>query len=259
MKTNYHTHNYRCNHADGSVSDYVLDAINAGFTEIGISDHMPHPGKDFASRSRMSYDDLKNYFNDINEAIRLYGDKISIKKSIECEYFKEYQWLYTELREMYKADYLILGVHFFPYKGEMTYIGKVDITPEILEDYIDYVIESMESGNFHYLAHPDLFGMKYTNWDKHSEKASRRILEKAAELNIVLEINVNGLRKPTITYNNGERHQYPHKDFWSLANEYDVSIIIGIDAHNPSEMNDLDMGIKFAKALGLTLIDRLSL
>lgn len=259
MKTNYHTHNYRCNHADGTVLEYVLSAINADFDEIGLSDHMPHPGKDFAARSRMSYDDLKNYFNDINEAIELYGDKISIKKSIECEYFKEYQYLYDELREVYKVDYLVLGVHFFPYKGEMTYIGKVNLTPKLLEDYIDYVIESMESGNFNYLAHPDLFGMQYFNWDEHSEKASRRILKKAQELNIVLEINVNGLRKPTITYNNGERYQYPHKDFWSIASEYDVDIIIGIDAHSPCELNDLDMGLNFAKELNLNVIDKLSL
>ncbi|MBB6622937.1 histidinol-phosphatase [Clostridium gasigenes] len=257
MKTNYHTHNYRCNHAKGTVLEYVLEALNAGLDEIGISDHLPHPGKDFASKSRMSYDDLNNYFNDIDEAIKIYGNKISIKKSIECEYFEEYQWLYDELREKYKVDYLILGAHFFPYKGEMTYIGKVDLTPELLEDYVNYVITSMDSGNFNYLAHPDLFGMQYLNWDEHSEKASRRILQKAQDLNIPLEININGLRRSTILYNKGERHPYPHKDFWSLSNEYDVDIIIGIDAHNPSEMNDLDMGHKFAKSLGISVIDRL--
>ena len=27
MKTNYHTHNYRCNHAAGTVEDYILEAI----------------------------------------------------------------------------------------------------------------------------------------------------------------------------------------------------------------------------------------
>lgn len=258
MKTNYHTHNYRCNHATGTVKDYILEAIDAGLDEIGLSDHLPHPDKDIDTKNRMSYDDLKNYFNDIDTMIKTYGNKISIKKSIECEYFEEYDWLYNELRKKYKVDYLVLGVHFFPYKGEMVYIGEVDLTPEILEDYIDYVIKSMESGYFNYLAHPDLFGVKYLNWDEHSKKASRRILEKAEELNITLEINVNGLRRPTLKYNNGERYQYPHKDFWSLANEYDVNIIIGIDAHNPHEIHDLEMGSKFAKDLGIKVIDKLT-
>lgn len=258
MKTNYHTHNYRCNHATGTVEDYVLEAINAGFDEIGISDHMPHPGKYFATSSRMSYDDLDNYFNDINKAIELYGNKISIKKSMECEYFKDYNYLYEELIDKFKVDYLVLGVHFLPYKGELTYIGKVDFTPEVLEGYIDFVIESMESGYFNYIAHPDLFGMQYLNWDEHTIKASRRIFEKAEELNIALELNINGLRRSKLLYNNGERYQYPHKDFWILSKEYNVDIIIGIDAHNPCEMNDLDMGIKFAESIGLKVIDRLA-
>ncbi|MGL5084406.1 MAG: histidinol-phosphatase [Clostridium sp.] len=257
MKCNYHTHNYRCNHANGTVNDYVLAAINSGFDEIGISDHMPHPGKDFASSSRMSYEDLPNYFEDINKAIDLYGDNISILKSIECEYFNDYQWLYDELKTKYKTDYLILGAHFFPYNGSMTYIGKINFTPDILSNYIDYVIESMSSGNFNYFAHPDLFGMQYINWDEHSEKASRRILEKAEELNIPLEINVNGLRRLKLKYNHGERYPYPHKDFWALAKDYKVDIIIGIDAHSPEELNDLDIGLEFAKELGINVIDRL--
>ena len=53
MKTNYHTHNYRCNHATGTASDYVEEAIKNGFSEIGISDHLPHPGKDIDNHHRM--------------------------------------------------------------------------------------------------------------------------------------------------------------------------------------------------------------
>lgn len=258
MKCNYHTHNYRYNHATGTVNDYILAAINSDFDEIGISDHLPHPGHDFASSSRMSYEDLGNYFNEINEATKLYGDKISIRKSIECEYFEEYQWIYDELKFKYNVDYLILGVHFFPYKGEMIYLGKIDFDADVLSTYIDYVIKSMDSGNFKYLAHPDLFGMQYLNWDEHSEKASRRILEKAEELNITLEININGMRRDNLIYNNGSRYQYPHKDFWTLSKEYNVDVIIGIDAHNSCELEDLNMGINFANDLGIKIIDRLT-
>lgn len=39
-KTNFHTHNYRCEHAIGNVEDYVKVAIKEGYTELGISDHM---------------------------------------------------------------------------------------------------------------------------------------------------------------------------------------------------------------------------
>lgn len=177
MKTNYHTHNYRCNHAVGTVEEYIEEAIKEDYDEIGISDHLPHPGKNIDNRNRMAYEDLKVYFKEIDDAKEKYGDKISVKKAIECEYFEDYHWLYDEFKKIYKVDYLLLGVHFFPYKGEWLYVGGVKLTPEILECYIDYVIESMESGYFAYIAHPDLFAVSYRNWDEHSIKASRRILE----------------------------------------------------------------------------------
>ena len=69
MKTNYHTHNYRCNHATGTASDYVEEAIKNGFSEIGISDHLPHPGKDIDNHHRMAVDDIPNYIKEIEEAI----------------------------------------------------------------------------------------------------------------------------------------------------------------------------------------------
>ena len=43
LVANYHTHNHLCNHAVGSVSDYVKKAVMLNMKEIGISDHNPTP------------------------------------------------------------------------------------------------------------------------------------------------------------------------------------------------------------------------
>ena len=40
---NYHTHNYLCGHAAGTVCDYVREAVKNGMKSIGISDHFAHP------------------------------------------------------------------------------------------------------------------------------------------------------------------------------------------------------------------------
>lgn len=259
MKTNYHTHNYRCNHAEGNVEDYIKEAIESGFDEIGISDHLPHPGKEVDNKSRMKYEEVLGYFEEIDKSIKKYGDKISIKKGMECEYFPDYGWFYDELKNKYKVDYLLLGVHFYKYKGQWTYVGKGNLTKEMLECYVDFVIESMKTGLFTYLAHPDLFGLSYLDWDKYSIKASRRILKVAEELDMPIEINVNGLRKPRVKYNNGERYKYPIKEFWELSKEYKVRRIIGIDAHSPRDLRDINMGLDFAEKYGLEVIDRLDL
>ena len=38
---NYHTHTRRCQHAIDSEEDYILSAIQSGYTELGFSDHTP--------------------------------------------------------------------------------------------------------------------------------------------------------------------------------------------------------------------------
>ena len=258
MKTNYHTHNYRCNHAIGTVDEYVHQGIKAGLDELGFSDHMPHPGKNIDNKNRMKYEDLSEFFKEVDEAKEKYKDKIIIKKGMECEYFEDYPWLYEELREKHKVDYLILGVHFFPYKGEWLYVGGVDLDKDMLEAYTDYVVKSMESEKFLYIAHPDLFGVRYRDFDEHAIRASRRILETAEKLDMPIEINVNGLRKPRIEYNLGERYKYPMEDFWKLSKEYKVRRIIGIDAHKPEELLDRKMGEDFAKKLGLEIIEKIN-
>ena len=66
MKTNYHTHTMRCNHARGFDREYVQAAIAAGVEELGFSDHSPYIFKDgHMSGFRMSLAAYDDYFDSI--------------------------------------------------------------------------------------------------------------------------------------------------------------------------------------------------
>ena len=127
----------------------------------------------------------------------------------------------------------------------------------MLEAYVDHVVKSMKSGLFKYIAHPDLFGVSYRDWDEEAIKQARRILETAEEMNLPIEININGFNRGTIKYNNGTRYQYPIKDFWELSKEYNVTRILGVDAHDPKHLKDLEKGLNFAKELQIEVMDKL--
>ena len=43
LKNNYHTHTKYCGHATGDVIDYVKEAYDLGFVELGMTDHAPIP------------------------------------------------------------------------------------------------------------------------------------------------------------------------------------------------------------------------
>ena len=40
---NYHTHTFLCEHATGTIDDYIASAIDTGIEELGFSDHSPLP------------------------------------------------------------------------------------------------------------------------------------------------------------------------------------------------------------------------
>ena len=43
MKTNYHTHTFRCGHAIGDEEEMVISALNEGIEVLGFSEHVPLP------------------------------------------------------------------------------------------------------------------------------------------------------------------------------------------------------------------------
>ena len=191
-KTNFHTHNYRCEHAAGNVEDYVKVAIKEGYTELGISDHAPMP--EYYENNRMKEEDFDGYLKEIEEAQEKYGNKIKIYKSLEIEYFLEFLEKYDKYRK--KLDYLVLGLHAFRKPGDSTNYNAWKIkTGEDVLDYAKYMAEAIESGKFDYIAHPDLYVINYRNWDESCEKAARIISEAAEKMNVPLEVNANGIKK----------------------------------------------------------------
>ena len=63
IKRNYHTHTKRCCHAIGDDEEYVVNAIEAGLTDLGFSDHCPYIKKD--PTVRMKIEQKEEYYNSI--------------------------------------------------------------------------------------------------------------------------------------------------------------------------------------------------
>ena len=52
MIANYHTHTFRCGHAEGNERDYAENASRAGLKTLGFSDHTPYDFFDSEPRNR---------------------------------------------------------------------------------------------------------------------------------------------------------------------------------------------------------------
>ena len=89
MIANYHTHTWRCNHAEGRESEYVQCALRRGLQILGFSDHTPYifPGE-YYSTFRMKMTQLDDYVKTVQSLREDYQGQIQIHLGLEAEFYR---------------------------------------------------------------------------------------------------------------------------------------------------------------------------
>ena len=264
MKTNYHTHTYRCKHAMGNDERIVQHAIKAGIDILGFSDHTPwpHVPDDYDSHVRMETMYLPEYCRSIRRLREKYKDQIELHIGLEAEYFPHHMQELKELKEASGTEYLIFGSHYDELDTpipERFYYGRCR-TPQDLERYENNIIPGIESKFYNYVAHPDLFIRGYPYFDEHCVALSRRICEAAVRCQAILEYNISGF---LFAREHSSLECFPHPEFWRIAKDYGVTTIIGYDSHNSAidfkDSEIYDYAVHFLNHLGIHRIDKLDL
>ena len=252
MIANYHTHTYRCRHANGTEEEYVQAAIEMGLDIFGFSDHSPYWfGCDYYSTYRMFPEQLPDYVDTVLQLQKKYAGQIEIPLGLEAEYYPAY---FPEMLEKVRdagIEYLLLGQHFGGNEIGEHYCGRATADTAVLKQYCYQVADAMETGLFSYLAHPDL--IYYTGSRKTYQENMRLICRAAKECHLPLEVNLLGFYSG--------RH-YPNPDFWELAAEEGCTVILGRDAHDPDALLDEKTENKAREricALGVQLVDKVPL
>lgn len=261
MRTNYHTHTFRCRHALGTDEEYVLHAIENGYTELGFSDHTAWPRwpgdcKRASDHPRMGMEELDAYFASICELKEKYSDRIRIRLGLECEAFPMY---YDWLRETAKrVDYLLLGNHWGGSDACEEFYFGYSTKPEQLTEYLTSTLEGMRSGMFTYLAHPDLPFADYPAMDETLVDMAHTLCAEAEKLHMPLEYNLYGVEKQEKGRCDG--FGYPAKEFWQIASGYHIEAIVGVDAHKPEHLDRIDRidtAKEYLRSLGIRVLDAL--
>lgn len=245
ITANYHTHTRRCNHATGADRDYVENAIRAGIKILGFSDHTPmiFPNEtygDYYSNFRMRPEQAEDYFRSVLDLKAEYKKEIEILAGVEVEYYPDCFPAYLDFIKQFPLDYMLLAQHFVDGEVAGFDVFNPNADPRRLQKYYDTVLQAYGTGEFLYIAHPDVFF--YTGDPAAYETCTRRFLETLRPLDPVLEINQHG--------HLGKRN-YPSETFWRLAGEYGFRAIVGVDAHDPAELLDEER-IGWCRRLGET-------
>jgi len=242
MRVDLHNHTTLCNHAQGTIEQYIQKAIECGTKYFGFSDHAP---MDFDTKYRMGFEDMQKYENDIKEAKQKYKNKIDILLGYEVDYIEGH---IDERVKNADVDYLIGSVHFIERWGFdnpefiKEYQGK-DID-EIWQKYFDTVTKMLNTQLFDIVGHLDLIKVFKFMPKSNILDIAKETLKAIKQNEMVLEINTAGYRKPIA-------QPYPSLELLKEAYRLNIPITFGSDAHEIGQISlNSQKAVKMAKDTG---------
>ena len=222
MRIDLHNHTTRCNHAEGTIEEYIQRAIELGIDHYGFSEHAPMK---FDQHYRLSFDEIDVYEQDLLDAKVRYQDQIKILLGYEVDFLKGY----LDRRVLERpVDYLIGSVHFINQWGfdNPEFIGgyKNQDIDTIWQTYFDAIEAMAKMEYFNIVGHLDLIKVFKFMPKKDIRLIAHNALKAIKKSNMVIELNAAGLRKPI-----GEI--YPSETLLEVAYELDIPITFSSDAH----------------------------
>ena len=244
MIVDLHNHTALCNHAEGTIEQYILNAIDSKIAIFGFSDHAP---MNFDPKYRMKFEEMLGYEKKILDAKKKYQNKITILLGYEVDYLPN-----KMDRRVLNADvdYLIGSVHFLEGWGfdNPEFLGKwkEQNIDEIWQKYFDTIEEMANSKLFDIVGHFDLIKVFKFMPTKEILPMAKKALLAIKKSGMVLELNVAGYRKDV-------KEAYPSKELLEGAYKLDIPITFASDAHKPEQVALFNNEItKLARSVGYT-------
>jgi len=249
MRVDLHNHTPLCNHANGTMEEFVKKAIDLNIDVFGFSDHAPMP---FDPKYRMDISQKDEYENNIDFLKEKYKNKIEILKAYEVDFMQNSSLMLDEVLNS-KVDYLIGSVHFIQESNSNLwgfdnpeFIGKYKEKniDEIWIDYFEAIKQLAKSKHFDIVGHLDLIKVFKYLPNKDIKVLAKDALIEIKKSDMVIEINAAGFRKPIC-------EAYPSKELLELAFELDIPITFSSDAHEIEQIGFMyDKVTEIARKIG---------
>jgi histidinol-phosphatase (PHP family) len=238
-KSTHHCHTKRSDGAN-TAQEMIEMAINKGFTQIGISDHINvHPCLD-ASKIvwTMPFEEVASYVEDLKKLREAYKDKITVRIGAEVDFFPDFTpGIVSKLKE-FDFDYFLGSVHMLGEESiDGCYKDWVNFSQEqIDEHYVLYwqTLKSMVSSNlFDIVSHMDLpkkFGF-YPSAQVVPEidEIIDSILKIVLDLGMWVEINTAGVKLPCKDF-------YPRESILQSCKKLGIPLIMNDDSHSTKDL-----------------------
>ncbi len=242
MLTNYHSHTHFCD-GRATMEEFVVAAIERGFSDWGFSPHCPMPMLKHAPWA-MSMAKVESYIDEARRLKQKYADRIRLHIGMEIDYVDAEFNPASDYFQSLPLDYRIGSVHLLksPRTGKLLdmdcSVDKFAATirshfsgslQRAIEAYYRAQSELVEVGGFDFIAHSDKIS---SNARALSSKVMDRVwygdlvdnfLSLCAEKGVVLEINTKAYSRKGIFF--------PDVRYFSDIERKGIVTIINSDVH----------------------------
>lgn len=251
----YHIHTSFCNHASGTMRQYVESAIQTGLREMGFSDHNPFLDN-YVSAYRMRPQDFEIYMNTIEELQETFPE-IAIKKGIELDFIPSAMDYIEAFSKKYPFDYIIGSVHYLELNGlkHVTYLNdlKERNLPDLFRKYFNSIARAASTGIFNIIAHFDLPRRFWGDLPAESYRDAENALRAIKEHDVSVEINTSGFRTKHI------EEPFPGNHILEMVKQMEIPITLGSDSHTPDDVASyFSETVIMLKSLGFKYINKFS-
>jgi histidinol-phosphatase (PHP family) len=237
----YHVHTPLCNHASGSMTEYIRQAIAAGLKEICFLDHLTvNPAGKFLS---MTPEEVPLYYHAVQMRKQKYKGIIKIKSGLEIDFNPDYVNLVEDILGVCSFDMIGSSLHFIDdiniVSSSSPWINGNHDIDTVFYLYFERLLEMMEYDYFDVVCHFDMIKKSGCTPSTGFDKEIELILSAVKKKGLVMEVNTSGLDHTGVGI-------YPDQEILKECRLKNIPVTIGSDAHRPEQV-----GRHFDKAFAI--------
>jgi len=242
----YHIHTTLCNHAEGTMDEYIRHAIDKGLREICFLDHLTL--NEMGRGLSMGPDDVPLYYYAARRLGEAHRGEIDIKVGLEIDFTPEYAGAICNIVDRFAFDAIGGSIHFVDEKNIVSSrAAKADPfvrDTAFYDRYLELLDLMLDYDCFDIICHVDVikkFGEQPPGWFYEKMDA---ILAKIRYKGRVMELNTSGLTHPANAV-------YPDPGILNACARHQIPVTIASDAHRPTEVGrNFDQAIELLQSAG---------
>ncbi|ADU27529.1 histidinol-phosphatase HisJ family protein [Ethanoligenens harbinense] len=248
MRTDLHIHTDNSPDAEHSTTEICISAIEKGIGIIAVTDHCEIDRYEVDGYDRS----VRQSFFDVLKARKVFEDRLEILQGIELGNVMYDTKLAHDVIRAHPYDFVLGSLHHIKGVDDFAFLDYEEQDPEaLLAAYYEEMEHMVEWGEFDVLAHLT-YPLRYINGEQKKNVDVRkfegqitRVLRKAIEKGIGLELNTSGLR---------QAYGMTMPDIWGLSLYRSLGgtiLTIGSDAHTLQDVGShVDEGMRLAVQAG---------